>query len=147
VLTSNWATGANHVLSGSEWVDVCDWQSIGNNRAVTVDIDGGERIAVFRYNSDKLCAVANACQHQNGPLGEGCMINGNIVCPWHGYEYRPEDGRSPPPFSERIATYRLRLSGNRVLVDPNALPPGTARPIIRIHDIKALPQGAAHEAQ
>jgi nitrite reductase/ring-hydroxylating ferredoxin subunit/DMSO/TMAO reductase YedYZ heme-binding membrane subunit len=147
VLASLRASSADHALTGGEWVDVCDWQSIENNRAVTVDIDGGERIAVFRYDDDKLCAVANACQHQNGPLGEGCVVNGNIVCPWHGYEYRPEDGQSPPPFTERIATYRLQLSGSRVQVDPNALPPGTARPIIQITDTEKVPSGVVHETQ
>ncbi|MEE9322118.1 MAG: Rieske 2Fe-2S domain-containing protein [Granulosicoccus sp.] len=143
VLASLRASSATHALSGSDWVDVCDWQAIENNRAVTVDIDNGERIAVFRYDDDKLCAVANACQHQNGPLGEGCVVNGNIVCPWHGYEYRPEDGQSPPPFTERIETYHLQLSGNRVQVNPNALPPGTARPIIRIHDVSNTSVGVA----
>jgi len=139
--------GGSHVLAAmkhaaadinavqGDWVDVCDWQDIENNRAVTVDIDNAERIAVFRYDGNKLCAVANACQHQNGPLGEGCVVNGNIVCPWHGYEYRPDDGCSPPPFTEKIETYHLQLVGNRIRVDPRALPPGTARAVIEIRDV------------
>ena len=40
----------------------------------------GERIAVFRYDG-KFSAISNACQHQNGPLGEGRIIDGLVTCP------------------------------------------------------------------
>jgi sulfoxide reductase heme-binding subunit YedZ len=104
-------------------VDVCAVQDIPNTRAVTACVSG-ERVAVFR-NGDRLSAVSSVCQHQNGPLGEGKIVNGCIVCPWHGYEYRPETGASPPPFTERIPTFRVRIERGRVLVDPRPNPPGT----------------------
>jgi nitrite reductase/ring-hydroxylating ferredoxin subunit len=81
-------------------------------------------VAIFRYDG-KLSAVSNACQHQNGPLGEGRVIDGLVTCPWHGFQYDPADGRSPPPFTERIPTFRVKLSAGRVLLDPNPLPAGT----------------------
>jgi len=120
-----------------EWVEACQWQDIVNNRGITVDIGDDERVAIFRYDENRLCAVANACQHQNGPLGEGCVINGNIVCPWHGYEYLPENGRSPAPFTEKIPTYDLRLEGDTVLVKRQANPAGTNREVIQIKAISS----------
>ena len=27
-----------------------------------------------------------------GPLGEGKIVDGCITCPWHGFQYRPQDG-------------------------------------------------------
>ncbi|MBX2884216.1 MAG: ferric reductase-like transmembrane domain-containing protein [Granulosicoccus sp.] len=120
---------------GKEWVDVCDWQDIQNNRATTLDIGNDERVAIFRFDENKLCAIANACQHQNGPLGEGCVKNGLIVCPWHGYEYRPEDGCSPPPFTEKVDTYALRLEGQRIQINPVPLGRGFERPVIRVSDM------------
>ncbi|MFT6791831.1 MAG: sulfoxide reductase heme-binding subunit YedZ [Cellvibrionaceae bacterium] len=115
-----------------EWVDIGSWRNIPNDRARVVTIGKDERVAIFRYEENKLAAVSNVCQHQNGPLGEGKVINGCITCPWHGFQYRPEDGRSPAPFTEKIETYRLRLEGDRVLLDPKALPKGTARPVLTI---------------
>ena len=53
------------------------------------------------------------------------MVLGFVTCPWHGYQYRLEDGCSPPPFKERIRKYRVRLEGSRIWVDPQALPLGT----------------------
>ncbi len=117
---------------GAEWMDVGKWQDIENNRAITVQVGSDERVAIFRFDDTNLSAVSNVCQHQNGPLGEGRVIDGCITCPWHGYQYRPEDGCSPPPFTEKIETYQLKLDGDRVLLDPKALPKGTARAVTKI---------------
>jgi nitrite reductase/ring-hydroxylating ferredoxin subunit/DMSO/TMAO reductase YedYZ heme-binding membrane subunit len=106
------------------WFDVGSVDQIPHNRALTVCLANQERVAVFRYN-DRISAVTNVCAHQGGPLGEGKIIDGCITCPWHGWEYRPQDGRSPPPFTEKIATYRVRVKNRRILLDPEAQPPGT----------------------
>jgi methionine sulfoxide reductase heme-binding subunit len=105
------------------WVEVCGVDDIPDTRAVMACLSG-ERVAVFR-NGDRLSAVSNVCQHQNGPLGEGKIVNSCIVCPWHGYEYVPETGASPPPFTEKIPTFRVCIDRGRVLVDPRPYPPGT----------------------
>ena len=99
-------------------------QSIPDKAARIVTAPGGERIAVFRDGA-RIGAVTNLCAHQNGPLGEGRIVNGCITCPWHGYEYRLADGCAPPPFTEKLATYRLRLDGDVVLLDLRPNPPGT----------------------
>lgn len=113
---------AGHAADG--FVEVCRAGEIRDGRARIVTA-GGERVAIFRYDG-KLSAVSNVCQHQNGPLGEGRILDGCITCPWHGFQYRPEDGASPAPFTERVPTFRLRLvDGDRVLLDPRPLPPGT----------------------
>jgi len=106
------------------WLDVGPAEGVPDGAAVIVAPAQGERIAVFR-NGDRLSALSNVCEHQNGPLGEGRIIDGCITCPWHGYQYRAEDGCSPPPFQEKVSTFRLRLAQGRVQVDPHPLPPGT----------------------
>lgn len=108
-----------------EWIDVGSVDEIPENRAKVVCLPGRERVAVFRY-AGQVSAVTNVCAHQRGPLGEGKIVDGCISCPWHGWEYRPGDGCSPPPFEERIVTYRVRVEGRRVLLDPTPLAPGTA---------------------
>ena len=110
--------------AGSDWLRVGRVDEIALNHALVIEPAGAERIAVFRYD-DKVAAVSNVCRHQAGPLGEGRVIDGCITCPWHGYQYRPEDGCSPPPYTERIATYRTRIDKGVIWVHPVALPPGT----------------------
>ncbi len=108
-----------------EWIDAGPASEIPIDRARIICPPAGERIAVFRHK-DGVSAVTNVCAHQGGPLGEGRVIDGCITCPWHGWQYRPGDGCSPPPFTEKIATYKVRIVRGRVHVHPMALPPGTA---------------------
>src|SRR5205814_5799158 len=72
-----------------------------------------------------ISAVSNVCKHQNGPLGEGKIVFGCITCPWHGYQYQPETGASPPPFVEKVPTFNVRVKDGRVLVHPKPNPAGT----------------------
>lgn len=114
------------VLEAQEgWLDAGAAADIPDGRAVILTPAVGEPIAVFRDGA-QVWAVANACRHQGGPLGEGRIIGGCIVCPWHGFQYHPGDGCSPPPYTEKIPTYRTRIIDGRVLVNPAAEAPGTA---------------------
>ncbi len=117
-----WA-GARERRIDERFVAVCDIEEIPENRARVV-CAGGERIAVFKYDGC-ISAVSNVCRHQNGPLGEGKIIDGCITCPWHGYQYRPQTGAAPPPFTEKVSTYKTRVVGGQVFVLPAPLPPGT----------------------
>lgn len=126
------AVVALHIAAGlverrkDAYVTACEIDAIPENRACVVAC-GGERVAVFKYGG-KISAISNVCRHQNGPLGEGKIIDGCITCPWHGYQYLPDTGASPPPFTEKVATYRTKLVGRQVYVDPRPLPPGTRVP-------------------
>ncbi|MEK7729640.1 MAG: Rieske 2Fe-2S domain-containing protein [candidate division KSB1 bacterium] len=109
--------------SQNDFVAACAVDDIPENCAQIVTL-AGERVAIFKYDG-KISAVSNVCQHQNGPLGEGMIINGCITCPWHGYQYLPENGSSPPPFTEKIPTFEVKVENGRVLVRARPNPPGT----------------------
>ena len=104
------------------WIDAGPVSDIQDGRARVVCAE--ERIAVFRYEG-KISAVSDVCRHQNGPLGEGRVIDGCITCPWHGYQYLPGNGRSPAPFTEKVPTFDVRVVDGRVYVNPEAHEPGT----------------------
>ena len=119
------ASGLSVPAADAEWVDVADVNDIDEGFGKVVKLAGCERIAVLKY-AGKVSAVSNVCAHQGGPLGEGKVVDGCLTCPWHGYQYHPHNGQSPPPFTEKIPTYQVRIEGSRILVNPQALPPGTA---------------------
>lgn len=85
----------------------------------------GENIAVFKYDG-KVSAVNNVCRHQMGPLSEGKVIDACITCPWHGYQYLPENGQAPAPFKEKLETYQVQVIGEDIWVNPTPFPEGTA---------------------
>jgi len=105
------------------FVDVCAVDEIPAQRARVATL-GGERVAVFRHG-DQVSAISNLCRHQNGPLGEGKVIDGCVTCPWHGYQYDPATGRAPEPFTEKVATFDVKIVRGRVLVHPRPHAPGT----------------------
>jgi methionine sulfoxide reductase heme-binding subunit len=113
-------------LQQEGFVYVCEVKDIENSRAKIFCIDK-ERIAVYRHES-KLFAVHNVCKHQGGPLGEGKIIDGCITCPWHGYQYLPNNGQSPPPFKEKVSTYDVKIIDNKVWLNPVPFAEGTERP-------------------
>lgn len=98
------------------WILVGPALEIADKCARIVATPKGERIAVFR-DGQKVTAITNVCRHQAGPLGEGRIVDGCVTCPWHGFQYRPEDGCAPPPFKERLLVYRTRLIGRNVEVE------------------------------
>ncbi len=128
-----------HVLAAAAeppWLIATSADAVPEGGAVVVHPPAGEPVAIFRHEG-RLSAVTNLCAHQNGPLGEGRVVDGCITCPWHGFQYRLADGCAPAPFTEKLATYRLRLEGLHVLLDPRPNPPGTfVEPL-------ALPEGMA----
>jgi len=111
------------VRGGEDFVPVCGVSDIEPDRARVFTL-GDERVAVFRHGAC-ISAISNVCRHQGGPLGEGKIIDGCVTCPWHGYQYLPETGAAPPPFTEKVATFRTQVVDGRILVHPRALPPGT----------------------
>jgi sulfoxide reductase heme-binding subunit YedZ len=108
--------------TASGMVPVCRLDEIPQDAARIV-LAGEERVAVFRHEGG-LSAVSNVCAHQGGPLGEGRIVDGCITCPWHGYQYLPDSGTSPPPFTEKLATFQVALDGEQVYVDPRPHAPG-----------------------
>jgi nitrite reductase/ring-hydroxylating ferredoxin subunit/DMSO/TMAO reductase YedYZ heme-binding membrane subunit len=118
---------ARRPVDGEEdgWVDIGTVDEIHEERAKVVCLRNRERVAVFRHDGT-ISALSNVCAHQAGPLGEGRVVDGCVTCPWHGYQYLPHNGTSPPPYTETVPTYRVRVEGRRILLNPEPLPPGTA---------------------
>jgi sulfoxide reductase heme-binding subunit YedZ len=114
---------AKHQAVDEGFVEVCNVDRIAEKCATIVSLSG-ERVAVFRYDG-KVSAISNVCQHQNGPLGEGRIIDGCVTCPWHGYQYQPESGAAPAPFKEKVPTFRVKVVEGSVLVHPHPNAPGT----------------------
>ena len=99
------------------WLKVAAITAFEEAKAKIVKPSVGEAIAVFKDGLE-ISAVSNVCRHQGGPLGEGKIVDGCITCPWHGFQYRMRDGRSPEPYTEKIATYATRIIDGVVWVHP-----------------------------
>ncbi len=110
--------------AGADWIGIAPTTQMTEGYAKIARLPNGERVAVY-LNQGKLSAISNACAHQNGPLGEGKVLDCLVTCPWHGFQYNVTNGQSPAPFTEKVPTYRVRVENGTVMVHRQANPPGT----------------------
>jgi len=53
----------------------------------------GINALVLVRQGESVLALHDQCAHAGGPLSEGSLEGGSIVCPWHASRYRLADGR------------------------------------------------------
>ena len=74
-----------------KWVRAASLSELTNEglgHAVKVE---GLDIALFRWNG-RVYAIEDLCPHLGFPLSEGIMQAGEVICSWHGWHVRLEDG-------------------------------------------------------
>ena len=62
---------------------------LGQGRCYVV---GGQEIAVFRQRDGRLFATENRCPHRRGPLSEGIVGDGRVICPMHAHQFNLQTG-------------------------------------------------------
>ena len=55
-------------------------------------VKSGDTDLLLVRQHGRVCALVHACAHLGGPLSEGELKEGSVVCPWHGSEFRLDDG-------------------------------------------------------
>ena len=74
----------------------------------------GLDIALFRWN-DAVYAVEDLCPHLGFPLSEGVVQMGEVICSWHGWHIRLEDGTCRRE-KERAKVYACEVRDGEVYV-------------------------------
>ncbi|MDQ3763098.1 MAG: Rieske 2Fe-2S domain-containing protein [Actinomycetota bacterium] len=74
-----------------EWTPVLADADLGEGKLCRVSANGAS-VLVVRYHG-QLYALANTCSHAGGPLDQGELVDGCVVCPWHASTFRLTDGK------------------------------------------------------
>jgi nitrite reductase (NADH) small subunit len=77
---------------------------------------GEKTICVANVNG-VYSAMDNICLHRGGPLGQGMIENGKVVCPWHGWAWDLKTGEAAQNAGARIAVYPLKMDNGNVLAE------------------------------
>lgn len=77
----------------------------------------GEKIICIANVEGEYSAMDNVCLHRGGPLGQGVVADGKVVCPWHGWQYDPKSGEAAHNSNAKVAVYPLKVEGEEVFVD------------------------------
>jgi len=73
---------------------------------ITTVVAADRAVAITRTASG-YGALDNHCPHQGGPLGDGQIEHGYVICPWHGYEYDPLTGAPPDGYGDCATSYEV----------------------------------------
>jgi nitrite reductase (NADH) small subunit len=75
-------------------------------------------IALFNLG-DRFLAVDNACPHRGGPLADGIVSGGSVVCPLHAWKIDLETGGIERPAAVEppcLTTYPVRVEEGTIVL-------------------------------
>ncbi|MBM4254574.1 MAG: Rieske (2Fe-2S) protein [Deltaproteobacteria bacterium] len=77
---------ASQQLSSKQVVNLgsIDFIPLGEGRAYKV---GSIAVTVFRPRDGKLYATQSHCPHRQGPLADGIVGAGTVICPFHAWKF------------------------------------------------------------
>jgi nitrite reductase/ring-hydroxylating ferredoxin subunit/uncharacterized membrane protein len=77
---------------------------------------GDANVLLVRQHGE-VCALAHSCSHLGGPLSEGTLKDGSVVCPWHESEFALSDGHVlNGPATQNQPSFRVRERDGHVEV-------------------------------
>ena len=98
----------------SELVKICDRGALPKSGEAR-EFRAGARTLCIANVDGVIRALDNECPHRGGPLAEGMIEAGKLVCPWHAWAFDPATGATENS-QERVAVYPVTIAGEEVFV-------------------------------
>lgn len=70
----------------AEFVRICAQSELPKAGEVGEFMAAGRALCVANVDG-KISVLDGTCPHEGGPLGEGIIEEGRVVCPWHAYAF------------------------------------------------------------
>jgi nitrite reductase/ring-hydroxylating ferredoxin subunit len=96
------------------WIKVADFSELPSEGLGHAVKAAGLDLAIFRWE-DNIYAIEDLCPHLGFPLSEGVAQNGEVICSWHGWRVRLEDGTCRRE-RERAKVYPCEVRNGEVFV-------------------------------
>jgi nitrite reductase (NADH) small subunit len=62
-------------------------------------------------------AMDNVCLHRGGPLGQGMIERGKVICPWHGWAWDAKTGQAVQDSNLKVVVYPMKVENGDAMVD------------------------------
>ena len=85
---------------------------VGQGRCYVI---GPDEVAVFRQRDGRLFAIQNRCPHRQGPLSEGVIGGGHVICPLHAHRFNLTTGAGSEP-DECVRVHRVKDLDGEILL-------------------------------
>jgi nitrite reductase (NADH) small subunit len=82
----------------------------------------GDRYFAICHSGGRVTALDGLCPHHYGPLGQGNIANGRVVCPWHMWEFDCRSGAWDRNPGCVVATYPVTIEDGEIWIEVAELP-------------------------
>jgi nitrite reductase (NADH) small subunit len=96
-------------------VKVASLAQLADNTVTEVMV-GAEPYAICNVGG-RVTALSGVCLHRGGPLGQGAIHEGRVVCPWHAWEWDCQTGSNDFDSAQKVATFPVTVQGDDVLLE------------------------------
>ena len=91
---------------------VSELPPVGEAREV---VCGAQQLCIAN-SGGTLSAMDNVCPHRGGPLGQGIVEDGKLICPWHAWAFDTKTGVAVHSEDAKVDVYEIKVEGEDVLV-------------------------------
>jgi 3-phenylpropionate/trans-cinnamate dioxygenase ferredoxin subunit len=96
-------------MGATDFLRVLPLTDLPDGERVFLEVEG--QAVVLLHLAGKLFAVGDVCTHDNAPLGDGEVQDGQVICPRHGARFDLTNGKAVRlPAVRPIPTYAVRVS-------------------------------------
>lgn len=99
----------------AEYVRVCAQSQLPQPGQVLEISAAGRALCVANVDG-KICVLDGVCPHEGGPLGEGALENGRVVCPWHAYAFDVQTGEAEDDPEVRAEVLEAKVENGELSV-------------------------------
>ncbi len=99
----------------NQWYVILDSKELKKNKPLKVRRFGKE-LSLWRNHADEACCIDDKCCHRGVSLSCGRVVDGNLECPFHGFQYDktgrvttiPANGKNAPvPSNMKVHSYPI----------------------------------------
>jgi nitrite reductase/ring-hydroxylating ferredoxin subunit len=97
------------------WTKLATLRELPKDSVIEVEHEG-DLYAICNTNGE-IRALSGVCPHAGGPLGQGTVIQGMIVCPWHMWEFDSRSGTCLADERVGVPTFAVKIEDAGIIVD------------------------------
>ncbi len=97
------------------WTKLATLGELPNDTVIEVEHEGS--LYAICNADGEIRAMSGVCPHEGGPLGQGTVIRGMVVCPYHMWEFDSRSGACLVDDRMGVPIYRVKVEDRNVLVD------------------------------
>ncbi len=77
----------------------------------------GNKYILLNIGGEFHC-YSGTCPHAGGPLSEGILVEGSLICPWHGWEFDGVSGSCKTVQGESLKKYLVVVRDGMIAIEP-----------------------------